>query len=244
MTAAEPVNVPSVHPLEGELNVLGYAVVTLSGSAQQDLPDLEKRLSEVGMPLHVFRRLPFWKPLDVDPARPRSRSGGVGLNSLHIDCVNAKNPPDIVCLYCERADPLGGGANVVVPVSDIEMELSSTTRRVLSRHRFRDGVVVDLDGVGDDVNPFAVLDASGSWKVRYTGRLIEGELALPELRALVELDQALWHRAQVIDLHAGGALVVNQRLVLHGRLPLGGGQENVPPNLRRRLLQAYWRLSV
>jgi hypothetical protein len=234
----------SVVPLENKLSICGYALLTLSGSVEQGLADLEKRLSEVGTPLHVFRRHSFWKPLDVDPTRPRSRSGGVGLNSLHIDCVNTGNPPDVVCLYCERPDPLGGGANVVVPFAGVETELPSTTRRVLARHRFQDGVVVDLDGVGDDVNPFAVLDPRSTWKLRYTGRLLEGELNPAELRALVDLDQALWHRAQVFDLHGGQALVVNQRLTLHGRLPLGVGQESMPANLRRRLLQAYWRFDV
>ena len=44
-----------------------------------------------------------------------------------------------------------------------------------------------------------------------------------------------------MKLAAGEALVIDQRRVLHGRLPLSEGQHDIPAEERRLLVQAYGR---
>lgn len=235
--------VPPRDPID-HLNAEGYAVVSLSGDQASDLLALERILAPVGNPLHVFTRQPFWKPLGVDLTRPLERSGGIGLNTLHIDCVNAELPPDIVCLYCVRPDPAGGGANIIAVVDGIEQDLSRESRFILSQPQFREGAVVDLRGVGDDINPFAVLNLDGSgWSYRYTARLLNVADRASRIEALHELNAALWHRVELVMLDRGDALIVDQRRVVHGRLPLQRGQDRIPTNDRRLIVQAYWRRS-
>jgi len=226
-----------------ELWETGYTRVGLTGSQADDLGRLETVLTTLAEPLHVYRRHPFWKPLVADPDRPAGRSGGTGLNSLHIDCVNTTHPPDLVCIYCVRPDPLGGGRTIVAPLDQVESQLTAQTLRVLQRPVFRDGTVHDLDHVGADANPFPVLAARG-WRWRYTGRLLEsGSIAAnsAEHAALLEFDRVMMSRAIGFTLDAGEALVVDQRRVLHGRFPLGVGQEHVSTDRRRLLVQSYYR---
>ena len=221
----------------------GYALVGLSGRVADDLAWLESLLFAFGRPIHVFRRYPFWKPLAADPTRPPGRSGGIGLNSLHIDCVNAEAPPDFVCLYCVRPDPLGGGTTLLAPLDGIAQYLTVKSLATLRASVFRDGTVCDLDYVGNDINPFAV-HASDGWRWRYTGRLLETG-AVPTntegYAALLEFDRIMMSRCTGINLKAGQAVVVDQRRALHGRLPLSLGQADVPAAQRRLLLQAYSR---
>lgn len=207
----------------------------------EDLARLETLLGALGQPLHVFRNYPFWKPLVTDPDRPAGRSGGTGLNSLHLDCANAARPPDYVCLYCVRPDPLGGGSTLVASLDALAKQLTDDTLTALQRPMFRDGKFYDLDHVGADVSPFPVFSETG-WRWRYTGRLLETG-AVPsgsvEHTALLECDRILMSRAIILSLKAGDALIVDQRRMVHGRLSLGSGQTSVPADLRRLLVQAY-----
>jgi hypothetical protein len=81
-----------------EIRARGFARLSTGVTDIEGLAELERSLSEIGSLFRVFVRHPLWKPLGVDPDRPPGRSGGVGRNSLHIDCVNMENPP--VLLHC------------------------------------------------------------------------------------------------------------------------------------------------
>ena len=61
------------------------------------------------------------------------------------------------------------------------------------------------------------------------------------LAALLEVDRVLLSRAFTVRLDAGEALLIDQRRMLHGRLPLGQGQESLHVTRRRALVQAYGR---
>lgn len=225
----------------GEVRATGYARIDTIGNQAADLERIESLLNLLGQPIKVFRRHPFWKPLAADPQRPSSRSGGTGLNSLHIDCVNAEFPPDFVCLYCVRPDPLGGGMTMIAPLTGVEDYITAEALDSLSRPIFRDGAVYDLDHVGVDINPFPVRSEK-DWHWRYTGRLLEAaprEEAAPAYAALLEFDRVLMSRVITIMLKAGESLILDQRKILHGRLPLGHAQDRLPNENKRLLIQAY-----
>ena len=197
------------------------------------------------MPLHVFRNHPFWKPLPADTTRPRTRSGGIGLNSLHQDCVNLENPPDLIFFHCIRNDPAGGGTTLVCPTSDLEEEIAPEILEELARPVYMDGLAFDLEGVGDDINPFPLFDKDADWPWRYTGRILETifeQDGTIDFDALLEFDRILSNRAIKIDLKPHDVLVVNQKKAFHGRLPMGPDQERWEIQERRLVIQAYGRL--
>lgn len=206
--------------------------MNLSGNEPLDLRALEDLMGERAHPLKVFRRHPFWKPITVDLARGPRVSGGSGLNSLHIDFINAEFPPDFVVFYCVRPDPHGGGASLTAEISGIE--ISGTARESLRQPVFSHGRVWELDHVGKDVNPFPVVGER--W--RYGDRLIRTHPAYGT--ALNEVHDAVWDRVKVHPLQAGDALIVDQRTTLHGRLPMHD-QHLVPEGDRRLILSSYWR---
>lgn len=220
-----------------------FVRMPMSGDPDRDLPVLGSAMAMLGEPIHVFVRHPFWKPLISDPTRPPGRSSGIGFNSLHIDCVNVEYPPDVVVLYCVREDPLGGGHNLLAVTDGLEDELSPTALNLLSSIGVSEGAAYDLAHVGEGLTSFTI-HTSGLWPWRYSGRMLESNVqrAPNFVEALLEIDRALMHRAEVIRLRTGEALFINQRRVLHGRLPLGRGQAGLPLTDRRELVQAYVRL--
>lgn len=196
--------------------------------------------SLLGSPLRVFRRLPHWRPLTVRLDRPADRSEGIGRTPIHMDFVNASDPPDLVALMCIRDDPLGGGAIMLARFASVLNKLTADEKIVLSRNAFRDGEVRDLDGVGVDVNPFAVL-AEDKWGFRFTERLLDAE-SDPRVRALLlKVSRCLGEKVQTRRLDTGHLLVLDQHQVVHGRAPLGKGQGKLKADERRLLLQSFIR---
>ncbi|MEN3536102.1 TauD/TfdA family dioxygenase [Microbispora sp. ZYX-F-249] len=223
----------------------GYAVLALppdvDPSSSRALAILEDRLAAVGRPIQVFGEHPAWRPIGVRLDREATRSEGAGESPIHMDFVNAEDPPDIVMLYCERPDSLGGGHNLLAPVRTAE-RLPEDMRERLGRRVYADGHVKDLHNVGRDINPFAVIADHGRWRFRYTGRLLSNEaISAEERAALRALDRALRHAATRLCLTAGQALVLDQHRIAHSRLPLGKEQHRVPPNRRRLLWQRFAR---
>ena len=213
--------------LAGKTNSAAAAIVTAITSL-------------VGSPLKVFRHLPHWRQISVRLDRPAGRSEGVGRIPLHVDFVNASDPPDLVALMCLRDDPLGGGANMLARFASVLKMLAPDEKRALRQNTFKDGEVRDLDGVGVDVNPFSVL-AEGKWGFRFTERLLEAE-SDPRVRAvLVKVSRSLGEGVQTARLTAGSLLVLDQHRVVHGRAPLGKGQGELKPGERRLGLQSFIR---
>lgn len=201
-------------------------------------------LSTLGIPLRVFLRHPHWRQLGVDLNRPPSKSGGAGHNPLHMDFVNAENPPDLVCLLCLRSDPLGGGESLVAQISDIEHLLSTEEICALSRPQFIDGEVVALAGVGKDANPFPVLALTSPWKYRFTMHLIDSEQNGPAFEPLKKVATALESKTISFTLTHGDLLILDQHQVVHGRGAMGKGQEYILEDERRLLLLSYIRQNT
>lgn len=225
----------------------GFVIVALGPQALRDGGLVAAGMANliiqsIADPIRVFGRIAsLWKALSVDLARPPDRSGGIGRLPLHQDFVNATNPPDVVCIYCANPDPLGGGQTIIAPLNGIERELDADVASILSHRAFVDGTVRDLENVGDDINPFAVLNPGAVFPVRYTGHLLGSEKSPERRRALDQLADRLAARAVARLLDVGDLCLIDQRRALHGRLPLGGSQSMLPPHRRRRLMLSYAR---
>lgn len=224
----------------------GYAVIDMRNmieafSESQAAAALTTFLNLFGRPLKVFRNHPFWRELTVDLSRPANKSCGCGHQAVHMDFVNASTPPDYVCLLCIRPDPYGGGASILAKIEGVELELSSRDRQVLSDSSFRDGVVEQLSGIGTDVNPFSVIDLSGSWRYRFTSNLLSSSCSDAHALALHALADVLKRRSLYVTLQKGDLLLINQHKAVHGRAAMGDGQERLDPSIRRLLLQSFLR---
>jgi hypothetical protein len=203
-------------------------------------------LSWVSWPFRMIRRLGLWQELPVDLSAESYRFGGIGHNPLHIDGVNCTWPPDLLCLLCVRGDPRGGGASLLSNIDTALAKLSEPARRHLSEDRFEEGRFYSMWGVGDEVRPFRVLDhdSSGRW-VRVTGKMLPDMKDGSDKEALEELVELLEETAVQVRLQHGDMLLVDQRKTVHGRTPLGPGQEiEVARGTSRLLRQCFSRYSV
>ena len=195
----------------------------------------------LGRPLKVFSAQSHWRRLGVDLTRAPERSGGSGESPLHMDFVNAEQPPDLVLLLCLRPDPMGGGYSVVSDIRGIEAQLRGDLIETLSERQFQDGRVVNLGGIGEDINPFAVLDRTGYFRYRYTGALVHSSLLHPADEAVFAVDQWLRSCAVRVRLQRGDLLVLNQHAVVHGRGALGPRQADLSEDQRRHLRHSFVR---
>lgn len=227
-----------------ELNSHGYTIVRFGPNLLESraIDNATLLLSNVGQIIDVFE-LPSgpWRQIDVDPSRPPNKSRGVGRIPLHLDFVNAENPPDVVCLFCIRPDPQSGGCNLIAPFENVILELSQQEIDDLTKPVFHDGQVKNLSKIGADINPFPVLSSSKKWKFRYTSNMLSLELPKNIERALFKLEDILNTVTVRVMLERFDLLLVDQHRALHGREPLGDSQEKIAPERRRLLLHSFLR---
>ncbi len=199
-------------------------------------------LSAFGTPIRVFANIAsLWRQIDVDLTRPPNRSRGIGALRLHMDFVNAENPPDLICLLCMRPDPRGGGSSLLARVEGVESHLGVHQLSTLSDPIYRDGAVVGLNGIGEDMNPFPVFSPGSRWRYRYTANLLNTPPTPDAEESLRALARVLEKHCVAVDLARGDCLIVDQHSTLHGRLPLGSDQSGLPPSERRLVLHAFIR---
>lgn len=192
-------------------------------------------------PIVVFERHGQWRSIGVRLDRELNRSEGIGASPLHMDFVNSYNPPDLLCLYCVRNDVDGGGATTLAPTACVDA-LSSDVAQHLTRRIFSDGKMVDLANIGDDVNPFRVLNVDEYWRVRYTDNLL-GLQNIDEdaKRALEQLSAELKSEVREITLTPGDVIFIDQRRYVHGKTPLSARQRELSAASQRLLLQTFGR---
>ncbi|MFE7129341.1 TauD/TfdA family dioxygenase [Streptomyces sp. NPDC057638] len=200
-------------------------------------------LSWLGVPLRAFDRWPLWKPLGTNLAIDPMRATGAGHNPLHIDVVNATEPPDYSALLCVRPDPRGEGYSIVSHLRRAVDRLSDDERALLAEPVFHDGAFYDLTGVGTEFDPFPVLDGLPPTKgfVRFTAKMLPGMDLDPHTSAVRALERELIAEQRTFRLGFGDLIVVNQHVCVHGREALGEGQEEVPKERRRLLWQMFLR---
>ena len=196
-------------------------------------------LASLGYPLTVFSRHPHWRRLGVDTSRPPEKSGGAGRSPFHMDFVNAENPPDLVCLLCLRPDPCGGGESLLADLAGVENLVSHAAVQSLRCRQFRDGRVVDLAGIGGDINPFPILDFTSRWKYRFTGNLLNSAPNAQASAAILELTSILNERAVSFILAHGDLLIIDQHRMAHGRGAIAGIPSAIADEKRRLLLHSF-----
>lgn len=204
-------------------------------------------LSWLGRPLRAFDKWPLWKPLGTNLAIEPMRATGSGYNPLHIDVVNATEPPDYSALLCVRPDPRGGGCNLVSQVRSAVDRLSVGERAFLTEAVFHDGAFYDLTGVGREYDPFPVLDGrpAATGFVRFSAKMLpDMDLHDPHTSAVRALERELVAEQTKLDLGFGDLVVVNQHLCVHGREPLGPGQDDLPEERRRLMWQMFLRAET
>jgi Taurine catabolism dioxygenase TauD, TfdA family len=234
------------HGLTTTPKARGYLVLDcrelIAGASQAEtLKILTALLTLIGTPMRVFDDWDLWKPLGTNTEVPPERATGTGYNPLHIDVVNSTMPPAYSCLLCVREDPRGAGDSLVANLQEAVSGLSPEEVEYLKAPMYRDGNFYRLSGVGVEFNPFPVLEwqPDGLWMVRFTAKMLPEMGPGPHQEALRALERLLMARQEQFLLGEGQLLIVNQRLVCHGRMPLGEGQSDLPPSERRALLQIF-----
>jgi hypothetical protein len=228
----------------------GYAVVRLGniaralGTGDQFLRVATAILAEVAVPFQPFKRWPLWKEIGTSLNANPGRSTGTGYNAFHMDLVNATQPPDYTTLLCIRPDALGGGPSILSDARAAASRLSPSSRALLAEKAYLYGSFFELSDVGEEYTPFAVLDSepADAGFVRFTAKMLT-EPGLDEAHASAarELAGHLIGAQTSFMLQRGDVMIVNQHRFMHGREPLGAGQEAVPPADRRLLLQLFLR---
>jgi Taurine catabolism dioxygenase TauD, TfdA family len=228
----------------------GYAVVRLGniaralGTGDQFLRVATAILAGVAVPFQPFRQWPLWKEIGTNLNANPGRSTGTGYNAFHMDLVNATRPPDYTTLLCIRPDPLGGGPSILSDARAAASRLSPSSRALLAEKAYRYGSFFELSDVGEEYAPFAVLDSNpvDAGFVRFTAKMLtEPGLDEAHASAVRELTGHLIGGQLSLMLQRGDVLMLNQHRFMHGREPLGAGQEAVPPTDRRLLLQLFLR---
>jgi len=198
--------------------------------------------SLVGIPFRVIDAGGLWQELGVDVKASPNRFRGIGHNPLHIDIVNSTQPPSYTALFCVRTDPAGGGHTLVSNLQRAVGRLSSGAISHLESRSFSEGRFYGMSGVGVELNPFPVLERAGRhppWIVRFTAKMIPGMKEGPAKDALGAFERALVEAQESFLLRPGHLLILNQRIVAHGRLPLGPGQHQLTQDQARYLRQTY-----
>ena len=242
----DPLRQAMEHRLATKPGAAGYLVLecrdVLNGVGEdQALTILTAVLTLVGTPMRVFDDWELWKPLGTNTEVAPERATGVGYNPLHIDVVNSTLPPDYACLLCLREDPKGGGNSLVANLQDAVAALDASQVRYLSEPAYRDGSFYRLSGVGAELNPFPVLQRrpDSLWMVRFSAKMLPDLEPGPHKEAAEALERQLVARQEKFLLGKDQVLVVNQRMVCHGRMPLGEGQAELPSARRRLLRQVF-----
>ncbi|MFC8274313.1 hypothetical protein ACFUJR_17640 [Streptomyces sp. NPDC057271] len=228
------------HQLIGAPAGEGFAVLELAellnaaDSEEAGLRAVTALLSLITTPLRVFDRWPLWQPLSTNLA----------IAPMHIDVANSTLPPDYIAQLCVRPDPRGQGHSLVSQVRRAVDRLGYADAELLTHPKYVDGSFFELTGVGDERQPFPILDGlpPSEGFVRFTAKMLaDTDPADPYIKAARALERELITGKRRFLLGRGDLLIANQHLCCHGREALGGGQEDVPEDERRLLLQIFLR---
>ncbi|MFE0642078.1 hypothetical protein ACFW2Y_10795 [Streptomyces sp. NPDC058877] len=231
------------HQLLGAPDGDGFAVLELAElldaaeSEEAGLRAVTALLSLIATPLRAYDHWPLWQPLGTNLA----------IDPMHIDVVNSTLPPDYIAQLCVRPDPRGQGHSVVSQVRRAVDRLGYADAELLTHPQYVDGSFFELTGVGDERQPFPILDGlpPSEGFVRFTAKMLaDTDPADPYIKAVRALERELITGKRRFLLGRGDLLIANQHLCCHGREALGGGQEDVAEDERRLLLQIFLRGQV
>jgi hypothetical protein len=120
--------------------------------------------------------------------------------------------------------------------------LTSEELELLRTPAFVDGTFYDLTGVGEEYNPFPIVDdlppAEGF--IRFTAKMLaQRDPDDRYTRAAQALEKELVAGQHRFLLDRGDVLVVDQHVACHGREALGSGQTTLAADERRLLMQTF-----
>ncbi|MDQ8707879.1 hypothetical protein RCO28_36235 [Streptomyces sp. LHD-70] len=191
-------------------------------------------LTSIATPLRAIDSRELWFPTDV----------ASGYVPVRVDIPNATWPPDYVALLCVRPDPGGQGRSLVSQVRRAVARLGDSDSDLLTHQRYGNGPFHGLTGVGVEWRRFPVIDgmATRGGYVRFApDMLADADPEEPYVKATQALNRELIFGQRELRLNSGDLLIVNQHLSIHGRAPLGDGQEAVPEDERQLVLKSFLR---
>jgi hypothetical protein len=158
-----------------------------------------------------------------------------------MDMVNTNAPPVVISFLCLQPDPAGGGKTLLVRIPNVLLALDSHDRRILETTEITEGDFYNLEGVGESLPTFPILSPGGSPELRFTAKWrSEVDCLTQSQRAAYDrLSSTVESLTQSVPLATGDLLVFGNRSHLHGRQALGGEQELLPIDRRRKVLQLY-----
>lgn len=204
-------------------------------------------LSANGAPFGCLESGPhagLWRTHGVDPDKKQGRAESTGQIPFHMDFHNTENPPDGSALYCDRPDPGGGGANLLVNYRRILAEFTDAEKETLSRVSYKYSDFFGLHGVGKLVNPTQLMQKiADRWLFRYNGKARpDMEEGSDEARLFDALEKLLCARSEKVLLRHGDLLFADQRQAFHARESLKFiGRYRADPKTDRRLWETYTR---
>lgn len=195
-------------------------------------------LSGVLYPFGIFDKYGLWKEIGVDLTKETNRSSGVGYNPFHIDFVNTATPPPYSILFCMREDPNGGGETIISNFLNVLKLFPPKELKYLSEDVFEEGMFFGLNNVGKERNPFPVIETNLQREViiRFTAKM---KSKTKYFYLIKKIEEELIKNQKTFLLKKNQLLIMNQRVVCHGRLSLKGKQEELNPNNRRLLIQTF-----
>ena len=195
----------------------------------------------------------YWAPLTVKLAADPIRTHGTGRNDFHIDFLTKPRPPRLIAFLCIRPDPLGGGQTLLSDLQRSVAALDEESRAHLMRPSYRYWDDTQYRSLGEGLTAFSIIPHPGHEQIiRFTSKMLvhldtapspvfdggneerpAAKSALMALKERIDSDEISFH------LQPGQLLIFDQWRYAHARSELAPGQEQIPEESRRLLLQGY-----
>lgn len=193
-------------------------------------------LSGILLPFGIFDQFGLFREIGVNLNKSPNRSTGIGYNPFHIDFVNTTIPPNYSILYCIREDKNGGGETIISNIQRSIKTLSPTEHKALFNKCYHEGSFFGLNNVGTELNPFPIIGSGLNPIIRFTSKIESDDT---HNLIVKKIEQDLIKEQIAFLLRANQLLILNQRIVCHGRKALKGKQEEIPQEKRRLLFQIF-----
>jgi TfdA family taurine catabolism dioxygenase TauD len=233
----------------------GKILVQLGDTADSHRRNLDVAtavISHLGEIVDIYPGAGLWSDLGVELTAEPHRTHGVGENPLHVDLIDRAKPPRFIALYCQRNDPMGGGASLLADMWGAAAMLGSEAKEILRSRIFRYWTDVGVHGVGKPLPAFSVLPKNimAGVPIRFSTKMLPHVLSGDVisdcysdrervLDALNHFERLLSCLATSVLLKPGQLLIFDQFRYAHGRAPLGPNQGDLDPSKTRLLKQAY-----
>jgi hypothetical protein len=123
--------------------------------------------------------------------------------------------------------------------------LTAKQKKLALKPAIYEGKFFDLIGIGSELQPFPLYEYrhDGSMICRFTAKslYVKGEIDEVLCALVRQINELLDQHSVAFGLRRKQLLIVDQGIACHGRLPMGNGQNEIPPERRRLLMQIFMR---